>query len=247
MSATKIEYCDITINPIVGCSKISEGCANCYAERMAWRLKCMGIKKYQDVVDRNGWTGKIGIDMSVFDNLPKIPKRIFIGSMGDLFHPNIKDSELNSVFLKMLWRDWHTYLLLTKRPARMFDFATIGTGWRAKMDHVWLGVTAENQQRADERLPILLKIPAFHYWVSAEPLLGPIDLGIDIGHGVGDLAIDRLSWVIAGPETGPGARACQPEWIEDIYAQTRSAGKSFFDKRKENWLAREFLMMKQES
>lgn len=85
MSKTKIEWCHETINPIVGCSKVSEGCQNCYAEKMAWRLKCMGNPKYQDVVDHNGWTGEIAGDMSVFDKLPKKPKKIFISSMGDLF------------------------------------------------------------------------------------------------------------------------------------------------------------------
>ncbi|HUT43013.1 MAG TPA: DUF5131 family protein [Desulfobacterales bacterium] len=117
---TKIEWCDETINPIVGCTKISEGCQNCYAEKMAWRLKCMGIPKYQDVVDRNGWTGEIGIDFSVFNKLPtRVAKSVFICSMSDLFHENIEDWQIIRVFQAIIDSPAHTFLLLTKRPERM--------------------------------------------------------------------------------------------------------------------------------
>jgi len=240
---TKIEWCDETINPIVGCSKISDGCQNCYAEKMAWRLKCMGVPKYQDVVDKNGWTGKIGVDMSVFDKLPKTPKKIFVSSMGDLFHENVTDKQLDSIFANIAYdafypisalfnKQPHTYLLLTKRPERIAN--SPHPEHFARWTNIWLGVTAENQKRADERIPTLLQIPAAVRFVSIEPMLEPVDLDDFWGApGVG------LDWVIVGPETGPGKRECKPEWIRDLYEQCQESGVPFFDKTKTNWIARE--------
>ena len=274
---SKIEWCDVTINPIVGCSKISEGCTGCYAEKMAYRLMRMGIPKYQGVVNKNGWTGKIGIDLGVFHKTPFKSKKIFVVSMGDLFNENVGIDEMDAVFRGMREYPWHTYILLTKRPQRM---AIAVEGWfeggNKKMPNVWLGVTAENQKRADERIPILLQIPAAVRFVSVEPMLEPVNLGWgENGHRglkvlkIAEGAVFRcglskqvlapikdagkwirwdaagehypeISWVICGPETGPKARPCKPEWIEDLYEQCKVAGVPFFDKRKNGWLAREY-------
>lgn len=272
---TKIEWCDETINPIVGCSKISEGCRNCYAEKMAWRLKCMGIPKYQNVVDRDGWTEKIGTDMSVFDRLPQKPSKIFIGSMGDIFFERVFLSEIYEVLDKIKLNKDHTFMILTKRRfdklLKLYESAPRFIG----IPNLWLGVTAENQRRADERIPVLLQIPAAVRFVSVEPMLGPVDLSpffplLECGEcgkhcafenetcpncGASDESLmdnelrstlddyhygPSVDWVIAGPETGPGARPCDPKWIEDLYEQCKAAGVPFFDKRKTGWLAREF-------
>jgi len=272
MSRTKIEWVQgtdgvkgLTINPIVGCSKISEGCQNCYAEKMAWRLKCMGIPKYQDVVDRNGWTGKIGVDMSVFNNLPEKPKKIFVGSMGDLFHDNVPtyktyghifDRAYMSNYKKgMKLKEPSIFIFLTKRPINMLkkiEYYQHRYGGNMP-SNIWLGVTAENQKRADERIPILLQIPAAKRFVSVEPMLDFISIkhllnlkeptfktGIVGADCFGYQNKRCISWVIAGPETGPGKRECKPGWIRDLYEQCQAAGVPFFDKRKKNWIAREF-------
>jgi protein gp37 len=247
MIMSKIEWTDITINPIVGCSKISPGCYHCYAEKMAYRLKCMGVKKYQAVVDENGWTGKIGVDFSdTFKKLPKKPKKIFVSSMGDLFHEKVNWNDQYKIFEMAYLYQYHTFILLTKRPQNLLRYYdsiffhlkrnyNFGGEYR---ENIWLGVTAENQKRADERIPILLQIPAAVRFVSVEPMLERVNIFsgkyIDINNP------QWVDWVICGPETGPGARPCKPEWIEDLYEQCKAAGVPFFDKRKTGWLAREF-------
>jgi len=236
---TKIEWCDETINPIVGCTKISEGCRFCFAEKMAWRLKCMGHKKYQDVVDENGWTGKIGVDMSVFDRLPKTPKKIFVGSMCDLFHDNITEKQISSVFAYMAYDQYaplaglfnkrlHTYLLLTKRPKRILNASH--PEHFARWPNIWLGITAENQNRYDERWTIASKIPAAVKFVSIEPALEYINI---------DIFAPWPDWVIWGPENGPGKRPFKDEWAVDVFEQCREKNIPFFDKRP-NYLAREY-------
>ena len=233
---SKIEWCDITINPIVGCTKISEGCQNCYAEKMAYRLKCSGIRKYQDVVDKDGWTGKIGVDKTALMMLPGKPKKIFISSMGDFFHNNVGVLTMDLVFKIVKLNPQHTFIFLTKRIERVLDLFHP----KKYLPNLWLGVTAENQKRADERIPVLLQIPAAVRLVSVEPMLERVDLEIPWGQGIGDLIIENLNWVICGPETGPKARPCKTEWIEDLYHQCKSAGVPFFDKRKTGWIAREY-------
>jgi len=252
---TKIEWCDETINPIVGCSKISEGCQNCYAEKMAWRLKCMGIPKYQDVVDRNGWTGKIAGDLEQFHSLPKKPKKVFVVSMGDLFHENVRNGSIAMVFYAMRDYPQHTYMILTKRPDCMAYFLKrrISPNCIKGIPNLWLGVTAENQKRWDERC-FFLDIPASKHFVSFEPLLEAIEIESYPCPQCNSLNPQIVwpcpycngrrfkwpDWVIAGPETGPGKRECKPELIESLYDQCYEAGIPFFDKTKNNWIAREF-------
>ena len=248
---TKIEWCDETINPIVGCTKISAGCKNCYAEKMAYRLKSMGIKKYQGVVDKNGWTGFLGVDFSVFDKLPKKPKRIFIGSMGDLFHDHVSIMYHFQIFKTISEFPQHTFLMLTKRPERMLSVVQR----MPVCDNLWLGVTVEHPDYL-WRIEELLKIPAPVRFVSIEPMLEEINLTYvekneewynfltgQCENGLiktGVFQSRKIDWVIAGPETGPGARPCNPDWIKKLYEQCKEAGIPFFDKRKKGWLAREF-------
>lgn len=247
---TKIEYVTESWNPVTGCTPVSEGCTHCYARRMAQRLK-----------GRFGYPEDEPFRVTLHpDKLDqplkwKKPRHIFVVSMGDLFHEAIPDHEINSIFLTMVDADWHTYLILTKRPARMADFVSIGTGWRSEMPHVWLGVTAENQQRADERIPILLQIPAAKRFVSIEPMLGPVDLtavNVATRHKPlgksepfninaltgdycfgddGDYEFGKLDWVVAGCESGPRRRPAKKSWFLDLKNQCVYAGVPFFLKQ----------------
>lgn len=201
MSKTKIDWADMVWNPVTGCSKISEGCQNCYAERMTKRLQLMAPKKYSQ-----GFAVKCHHEALQEPLKIKKSQRIFVCSMSDLFHNDVPFEFIDRVFAVMALCPQHTFIVLTKRPQRMaeycqrlgkhaskdpvslasVEFAPEGSffwkltdiGWA--LPNVWLGVTAENQARADERIPILLQIPAAVRFVSIEPMLGPIDLGFDI-------------------------------------------------------------------
>ncbi|MFH1183358.1 MAG: DUF5131 family protein [Candidatus Moraniibacteriota bacterium] len=216
---SKIEWCNITINPIVGCSKISEGCQNCFAEKMAYRLKCMGIPKYQDVVDKNGWTGKIGVDQTVLMDLPPKPKKIFVSSMGDFFHENVTIFDMDTVFKIVRLNPQHTFIFLTKRIERVLDLFHP----TKYLPNFWLGVTAENQRRAYERIPILLQIPAAVRFVSVEPCLSEINLTPYLHCGIG--------WVIIGAESGPKKRYFNPKWAERIIQQCEKENTPVFYKQ----------------
>lgn len=178
--STKIEWADMTVNPVVGCSHCSPGCAHCYAERFAARMvkhpnpKISG--KYAGVVDKNGkWTGKVsGFDRSLFYNLPTKPKRIFVGSMTDLFHEGTSFEDLRYAWKQMAFLSQHTFMILTKRAKRMSDFFKDDKFVPPK--NIWLGVTVCNQEEADAKIPLLLQTPAAVRFVSIEPMLGPIDL-----------------------------------------------------------------------
>ncbi len=186
---SKIEWCDATWQPVVGCSKVSEGCKNCWAEKMAYRLACMGVPFYDMVQDEGCWNGNVETNKFALDKPLhwKQPRRIFVCSMSDLFHPSVPFEFIDKVFDTMLSCRQHTFQLLTKRPERALEYydGVISDssimGEPAMIDHIdakhiHLGVTAENQKCADERIPILLQIPAAVRFVSCEPLLGEIDL-----------------------------------------------------------------------
>ena len=203
---TKIEWCDETINPVVGCAKCSPGCANCYAERFAARLakNPKTAERYSKVVDERGrWNGRVDIDFSCFDKLPRQPKSIFLASMGDIFHESISSDSLNALLTLIADRPEHQFCLLTKRAERLAaivgelaayrlsvqkaeadllnspsplpsEIHHPGIQWPLK--NLWLGVTVCNQEEADGKIPALLSTPAAHRFVSVEPMLGRINL-----------------------------------------------------------------------
>jgi len=171
--ATKIEWCQETINPLPGCSKISEGCQNCYAVRMANRFK--GTKKFHGLVENGEWTGRVNWWPSDLEKPIrwKNPRRIFVNSMGDLFHQSVDiDGPVYNSIMRMVRKcPQHKFLFLTKRPGKMQWVCE--RIWQNDLPrNAWLGVTAENQQRAYERVPILLQIPAAVRFVSVEPDVG---------------------------------------------------------------------------
>ena len=229
--STKISWTDETWNPIVGCSKVSAGCANCYAETMARRLKGMGLPQYQDAVDEHGWTGIIGIAPREVWEKPlkwRKPRRVFVGSMTDLFHENMPDWFIERVFTEMAVAGRHTFQVLTKRAERMRR-NRLGLFART-LPNVWLGVTAENQQTADERIPYLLRTPAAAVrFVSVEPMLGPLKIH---RYALGGLiTTDPLSQVIIGCESGPKRRPCNIEWVRGLVQQCQSTGVPVFVKQ----------------
>ena len=241
MNRTGIEWCEYTWNPIVGCSPASEGCANCYARRMARRL---AANPKLPVTTRFAYGLALADDgrewarpaclMLLPERLGeparvKKPARIFVCSMSDLGHESVSPGRRQEVVDAMIRAPWHTYIVLTKRP---------GPWMRDLPKACWVGVTAENQARANERIPELLHHGAYAEvrFASVEPMLGPVDFEGLVLNGV---CLDRLDWVIAGPETGRGARECRVEWIGALAEQCENAGMPFFDKRK-TWLRREW-------
>ena len=232
---TKIEWAEESWNPVTGCTPVSEGCQNCYAARMARRL-----------AGRCGYPAdepfRVTLHPERLEQPAKWrkPRRIFVCSMGDLFHPDIRWEYIYDVFLAMYNAGWHTFLVITKRPERMK--AIIEEHIPHVADNIWLGVTAENQARGDERIPVLLSIPAAVHFVSIEPCLGPVDLLRAIQVGFGRQApLDNinfvdglgygLDWVILGCETGPGRRTMQPVWARDVKDQCVAAGVPLFLKQ----------------
>ena len=227
---SKIEWTDKTWNPIVGCGKISKGCKNCYAEKMALRLANIKSTNYYSCVVRLGeWSNNIYFVESAL-NHPlkwKKPKKIFVCSMGDLFHESVGFQLINSVFTIMRMCPQHTFLLLTKRPLLMKKFIELYIDVHQNvLPNIWLGVTAEDQKTANERIQILSDIPAVKRFISCEPLLS--NIYFDKKYLQGNKKID---WVIAGPETGHKSRPMQKYWLENIYNQCRISGIAFFDKK----------------
>ncbi len=229
-----------TWNPITGCTPISAGCKNCYAKRMARRLAGRyGYPEAPNHFDVTLHPDRLG---QPFDW--KKGRRVFVCSMSDLFHPLIPDEFILHVF-DVMTNDWtchHTFLVLTKRPQRMLDWITQNRECLfLPLLNVWLGVTAENQEQADKRIPILLQVPAAVRFVSVEPMLSHVDLteccrlAPPLWDAKRYLTKDAfnlgLGWVIAGCETGPGARPMELEWARDLRDQCREAGTPYFFKK----------------
>lgn len=244
---SKIEWTEKTWNPIAGCTKVSPGCTNCYAEKMAKRLAAMGQKKYQGAIGENGlWNGQITVDHKALQEPLKRTKRTtyFVNSMSDLFHENVPYQAIKEIFIVMCYTPHHTYQVLTKRPERMLEVVkrlNSDIEWMFQNSiprNVWLGVSVENQQTADERIPLLLQTPARVRFLSCEPLLGPVDLELekpDNGEPMG------LDWVIAGGESGPGARPMHPDWIRSLRDQCDTADVPFFFKQWGEWAPGEMI------
>jgi len=224
VNKTKIEWADATWNPVTGCTPISEGCTNCYAERMSHRLAGrFGYHTFDPF--------RVTVHHERFEEPLrwKKPRRIFVCSMGDFFHANISTAVIDALLEIMAACPQHTFMVLTKRPENIepkLYTVTLGNPCRELgggdyLPNLWLGVTVENQKRADERLPYLLRCPAKVRFVSIEPMLGPVDL--EKLHGV--------DHVICGGETGPGARLMQVEWARELRDQCNDFGVPFFFKK----------------
>jgi len=272
---SKIEWTQETWNPIVGCSKISPGCENCYAEKMAYRLAHALASNdtsdtwsaYVDVIGigqkKNGviqlapkWSGQTSMVKSAFEKPChwKKPRMIFVCSMGDLFHESVPFEWIDTVFGVIGMHDHHTYQILTKRPERMVEYFE-SRGFNEKFaegyPHVWIGVTAENQEQANKRIPILLDIPAAKRFVSIEPMLSKIELsdiiesdgshyvnyltgeqsGVDGEGTYCDWHPNKIDWVILGGETGHKARPMHLDWVRSVRDQCKEAGVPFFFKQ----------------
>lgn len=249
---TSIQWTDATWNPTRGCSRVSPGCTNCYAERMARRLSGKG-GSYEGLLHKTGaWNGGITLVEGALEQPERWrkPRRVFVDSMSDLFHESVPFDFVDKVFETMITNERHTFQILTKRPERMFEYMTSSDTWprRVTMDklppsNVWLGVSAENQETADARIPILLRTPAAIHFVSFEPLLGPIKSnrlhfhcpthdfagGFCLGGTCPDL--QQPDWIIVGGESGPRARACALGWIKDIVRQHQKTGCAVFVKQ----------------
>jgi len=252
MATTKIEWADKVWNPVTGCTKVSEGCRNCYAELMASRF--WGDRKFTDVKIHPERLGQ-PLDWGK-------PTRVFVNSMSDLFHKDVPFQFIDSVFHIMRVADRHTFLILTKRPEIMLKFIewqkknTVRLDWENAHKNIWLGVSVENQKTADERIPLLLQAPAAVRFVSCEPLLGPVDLwkfatreetfGSMYDHrgsygyipGFPKEPIkyhEGIDWVIAGGESGKNARPMHPDWVISIRNQCMDAGVPFFFKQWGEW------------
>ncbi len=243
---TKIEWADEVWNPVTGCSKVSDGCQNCYAEKMSHRFKWTEMSWNEKNSDQNI---KLHPERLELPSKWKKPRRVFVNSMSDLFHENVPFQFIEMVFGVMEEAWMHTFQVLTKRPQRMLDFMRwysqrssddiVGLEW-SPPENVWLGVSVENQKAADQRIPLLLETPAAVRFLSCEPLLGPVDLKEWIYPGWdGDIRktipAPRVTWVIVGGESGPKARPMHPEWARNIRDQCVEAGVPFFFKQWGEW------------
>lgn len=302
---TSIEWTDFNWNFLRGCSRVSEGCRNCYAEGVAARfsgfsengkqLPYFGLAEMVNGKPR--WTGEISYHEDILLQPLRWtkPRKIFVNSMADLFHEKVTDEMLDKAFAVMALTPWHVYQILTKRPQRMRDYMndpdtpiriadqmieiTCGTKWETDMrawtgllqdeetndsaiplrvkwplPNVWAGVSVEDQKTADERIPLLLDTPAAIMWISAEPLLGPIDLHPKASPGYAMLSrfyspegfdesgsqpvhdrqekyFPRLDWIVVGGESGPRARPCNVEWVRSIVSQCKAADVPVFVKQ----------------
>jgi protein gp37 len=236
---SKIEWTDATWNPVTGCSKVSAGCQNCYGEREFPRTypgrKFTDVRVHPERLDQPlRW---------------KRPRKIFVDSMGDLFHETLKPADVYRIFMVMWGAHWHTFQILTKRPKRMLDL--VGTwvntdkllmqefapdalpGGRGiprlhkPLGNVWFGVSVEDQKTAEERFAYLRQTPNACPWFSYEPALGPLVLTAE--------KLRVLKWMVAGGESGPNARPSHPDWFRQVRDQCQAAGVPFFFKQWGEW------------
>ena len=223
MSDTGIVYVTKTWNPYPGCSKCSPGCQNCYAEVMAKRLHKIGVPAYLEVVSDHGWTGLVGTGDVDAPARWKKPQRILVQSMGDLFYEGVSDEQIFAVFEVMEQAQQHTYLVLTKRPRRMRD--AVYTALRIGMptEHIWWGVTVENQGVFSDRLAALRCVSG-HKWLSIEPLLGPV-------YRMPAAKEAGIGWVVIGCESGPRRRPCKLRWVTALVDECKGAGIPVFVKQ----------------
>ncbi|MCC7366171.1 MAG: phage Gp37/Gp68 family protein [Dehalococcoidia bacterium] len=206
-----IEWTEATWNPVTGCTKVSPGCAHCYAETFAERFRGVPGHPYE-----------FGFDLQLRPERLELPlawtrpRKVFVNSMSDLFHPGVPDEFVQRVFDTMRRASQHQFQLLTKRPERAVRFGQALRPWPA---NVWMGTSVENQ-RWTTRIDALREVPASTRFLSCEPLLGPLHLDLSDIH-----------WVIVGGESGPRARPMDPEWVEAIRGQCAEQRVPFFFKQ----------------
>lgn len=208
---SKIEWTDQTWNPVTGCTKISPGCKNCYAERFAQRLKAMGNPRYEDGFEITFHQDKLEEPLSW-----RKPRHVFVNSMSDLFHKEVPLTFIEKVFEVIRKSDNHIFQVLTKRARRLAKLAP-------KLDwpkNLWMGVSIENQDYV-WRIGCLRQTPSSTKFISVEPLIG----------SVGKLPLKDVDWVIVGGESGPNARPMRKQWVKDVRDQCIKTNTSFFFKQ----------------
>ena len=217
--ATGIEWTEATWNPTTGCDRTSPGCDHCYALTLAKRLKAMGQVKYQN--DGDPPTSGPGFRLTLHEDTLQIPhgwaapRKVFVNSMSDLFHPDVPEAFIREVFQVMRATPRHEYQVLTKRSKRLAEMAH-RLPWP---DNVWIGVSIENQRYAF-RADHLREVPSAVRFISAEPLIGPLSLDLT-----------GIDWMIVGGESGAGARPIDPDWVRSLRDTCASVGVAFFFKQ----------------
>lgn len=232
---SKIEWTEQTWNPTTGCTKVSAGCKNCYAETMHKRLNAMGAKGYEKLFNH------LQVHFDRFDKPfnRKKPTTYFVNSMSDLFHEDITHHYINRIFDNIRRADWHTYQVLTKRPQEMLDFFDFKLKdlqeslWHCNQpltnmqemlshyNHVWFGVSVENKKEGLPRIDLLRKLPCKIRFLSIEPLL----------EDLGEIDFSGIHWVIVGGESGSKARRMKKEWVLNIQRQCAAQNVPFFFKQ----------------
>jgi protein gp37 len=213
---SKIEWTDATWNPVRGCTKISPGCKHCYAETFAERFRGVRGHPFEFGFDLRLVPEKLGDPIRW-----STPRKIFVNSMSDLFHPDVSDSYIESVCRVMLAANWHTYQVLTKRADRMSQLLQAKLRKAAKATHIWWGVSVENKVHGLPRVDLLRAARPAVAFLSIEPLLEEL----------GTFDLTGIHWAIVGGESGPGARPVQPAWVRSIRAQCRAQKVPFFFKQ----------------
>jgi protein gp37 len=221
---SEIEWTDVTWNPVAGCTIASSGCSNCYAMRMAARLQAMGHAKYSGTTRKSGgrfvWTGKVNVDETSL-SAPlewRKPKRIFVNSMSDLFHPDVPDEFVRRIWDVMAECPQHHFQVLTKRPDRMA--ALFASKQIAVLANTWLGTSVESEDVA-HRVHHLASIKNATLFISFEPLIGRIN----------EIDLRGVHWAIVGGESGPRARPMEEAWVERLYEICRRDDVAFFFKQ----------------
>ena len=215
-TATTIEWTEETWNPVTGCSKVSAGCANCYAETMAHRLQAMGARGYDNGFDLTLLPERLAQPLS-----KKKPTRFFVNSMSDLFHEDVPDAFIDDVFAIMRQTPQHTYQILTKRAYRLPQYC----GSKTLPANIWLGVTVEDRESGIPRIDHLRKVNAAIRFLSVELLL----------QDLGKFDLSGIHWVIVGGESGPNAHPMHQGWVLSIKEQCEKYGCAFFFKQWGTW------------
>jgi protein gp37 len=206
-----IEWTEATWNPVTGCDKVSPGCAHCYAEAFAERFRGVAGHPYQQGFDLKLWPDRLELPLRW-----RRPRRIFVNSMSDLFHEDVPETFIHAVFDVMARASWHQFQVLTKRHDRLGHIGATLT-WPP---NVWMGVSIENRRFVNRADALRMIQPSVRF-VSAEPLLGPLD----------ELDLEGIDWVIAGGESGYRHRPVKAEWITQLRDRCRALGIAFFFKQ----------------